>query len=223
MVLGLSVWLVYLADRLHDARALGRWGSRPPTLRHAFARRHARPLALAWACGLVVNATLAFARLPSEMLVVGTGVLVAAAATALPGLRSRAFGVATRALLVGAAFAGAVAMFLPRPVVVDAAPLLAAFALACAANVLSAARLEVTRDDGAETCSGLRWLAPTSCLIAGGASAIAWAWTGSALGACAATTCLLLLGLQHARRRLPGVVLRALADLALMAPLALLL
>lgn len=72
VVLGISVWLVYTADRLADT-----WGQRtgeePP--RHAFARRYRSPLLLAFALGLAADLAVAFWWLPGRELVAGLALL----------------------------------------------------------------------------------------------------------------------------------------------------
>lgn len=70
-VLGLSVWLAYVADRWLDSCQLPT--EKVVTARHAFAKRFAGPLALAWSLVLAGTAGLAVAGLSRRELVAGLG------------------------------------------------------------------------------------------------------------------------------------------------------
>lgn len=76
-VLGLSVWLAYLADRWLDGRLLPPGGA--ITLRHRFAQRHGRAIAIAWVLVFVGDFMLALVGLSQREfmfgLVLGFGVL----------------------------------------------------------------------------------------------------------------------------------------------------
>ncbi|MFQ3271378.1 MAG: hypothetical protein ACI9A1_001702, partial [Lentimonas sp.] len=58
VVLGLSVWLTYMADRLFDVAR--RPVEQLQAVRHRFAKQHARKLWTLWSCTLILNIGLAF-------------------------------------------------------------------------------------------------------------------------------------------------------------------
>ena len=72
-VLGLSIWLTYCADRLLDVR------KRPleqlHSIRHRFAKRHAKTLWKTWGSVLAINLSIAFAGLTMNQLRNGTVLL----------------------------------------------------------------------------------------------------------------------------------------------------
>lgn len=72
VVLGLSVWLVYTADRVRDTWGAEREGESP---RHAFARRYWRPLLAAMGVVLVVDLVVAMGWLPGRELWAGGAML----------------------------------------------------------------------------------------------------------------------------------------------------
>ena len=71
IVLGLTVWAIYLGDRLLDTRATG---PTPKTARHNFSRRHPRALSLLLAAVLVIDALLATVELRRTVFVHGLAV-----------------------------------------------------------------------------------------------------------------------------------------------------
>lgn len=75
VVLGFSVWLAYVADRWLDGRQLP--GGAAITLRHDFARRFARPIAIAWVFVLTGNVLLALVELSREEFLAGLGLAAA--------------------------------------------------------------------------------------------------------------------------------------------------
>ncbi len=77
LALGLAVWLAYVADRWLDGRQLPAGGA--VTARHEFARRFARPIAVAWVLVLVGTILLSLAGLARREFLAG---LVLAAAVA---------------------------------------------------------------------------------------------------------------------------------------------
>jgi hypothetical protein len=77
VVLGLTVWAVYLADRLLDTRA---GGPIPNTARHHFSRRHARALTALLASVLLLDAGVALAELRHVVFFDGAVVAVCVAA-----------------------------------------------------------------------------------------------------------------------------------------------
>lgn len=72
VVLGLSVWLVYTADRLADTWGPERHGESP---RHAFARRYRAPLLVAVGLILAMDVAVAFWLLPGRELAAGFALL----------------------------------------------------------------------------------------------------------------------------------------------------
>lgn len=78
VALSLTVWLIYVADRLLDGAKLKM--DQPHTLRHRFYRRHRRVFASLWIVGLVVNTLLVVHLLPTELL--RNGMLLASAVLA---------------------------------------------------------------------------------------------------------------------------------------------
>jgi hypothetical protein len=83
MVLGLTVWAIYLADRLLDTLATG---PAPNTARHNFFRRHPRELGGLLAAVLVLDAFVAIVELRHTVLLHGLAVAgcVAAYLSAFP-------------------------------------------------------------------------------------------------------------------------------------------
>lgn len=75
VALSLTVWLIYVADRLLDGSKLRM--DKPHTLRHRFYRRHRQIFLSLWILGLVVNTLLVVHFLPIELL--RNGVLLASA------------------------------------------------------------------------------------------------------------------------------------------------
>jgi len=108
--LGLSVWLVYTADRLFDARRAAE--DAPLSRRHAFARDHRRVLVALWAAALGTDAAIAFHGLAPVQLVRGAGLLGICLAYTLARqtIRHRIF---PKEALVAAIFAAGAVVFLP--------------------------------------------------------------------------------------------------------------
>jgi hypothetical protein len=77
VVLGLTVWAVYLADRLLDVRATV---PLPNTARHHFYRRHPRVMSALLAAVLVADACVAILKLRRAVFLDGVGVAVCVAA-----------------------------------------------------------------------------------------------------------------------------------------------
>jgi len=73
LALPLSVWLIYTADHLLDARRIGRNGA-PESFRHRFHYRHFRVLAALWILGAGACGVVVLWGLPRELLIWG-GVL----------------------------------------------------------------------------------------------------------------------------------------------------
>jgi hypothetical protein len=129
-VLGISVWLTYLADRLLDVAT--RTEGSLLSLRHQFAKRYTRPLWLIWLGILSLNLALA-TQLSREQLLRGACLLaVCLIYTLLNQKLSRRF--FPKEICVALIYAGGVAVFLPK----SATPLffIASFAWLCLLNCL---------------------------------------------------------------------------------------
>ncbi len=91
VALGLTVWLIYVADRLLDGAKLD--VQRPHTLRHRFYRRHRRLFMALWIVGLLANTLVVVRWLPMELvrngLFLASAVLVYGASVHFTSQRSR--------------------------------------------------------------------------------------------------------------------------------------
>jgi len=90
VVLGLSVWIVYTADRLGDTWGMERDGESP---RHVFARRNRALLCAAMAAVLALDVAVAYWWLPARELAAGFSMLPVVAARVFavrrhPGLKN---------------------------------------------------------------------------------------------------------------------------------------
>ncbi len=75
IALSLTVWLIYVADRLLDAAKLD--VEQPHTLRHRFYRRYGRIFVWLWILGLLLNTLVVVRYLPTDLL--HNGLLLASA------------------------------------------------------------------------------------------------------------------------------------------------
>jgi hypothetical protein len=195
VVLGLTVWGVYLADRALDSRRAH------ATDRHRFAARHFWAFAALAPIALAAAGTLAWLALPVETLTTGAGVAAAVGvyfaavhAGRLPGGKE---------VVVGTLFGVGVGL------TAAAGPAVVAFAGLCVANCALISRWESAPDRPAA------WLPAAAAAVAGVASGFSDARVSLAVAAA-----LLLLGVLHlVRRRLGQAALRVLADAALLTPL----
>ncbi len=195
VVLGLTVWGVYLADRALDSRRVH------ATDRHRFAARHFRAFTLVGTTALAAAGTLAGLTLPAETLTTGAGVaaavgayLVAVHAGRLPGGKE---------ILVGSLFGVGVGL------TACGGPAVVAFAGLCVANCALISRWESAPDrPGA-------WLPATAAAVAGSAAG----FSDIRVSVAVAAALLALGGLHAARRRLGPAAIRVLADAALLTPL----
>lgn len=233
VIVGLSVWLAYMADRLLDARRLvmtaetvkpdaAKYPGSLPTRRHAFAMVYGSRLAVVWFVVLLVDVALAAGILSGAALVAGCCIVLLAAVTLGCRLRASVIGVVVRSLLIGCAFAGAVAITIDPELLARVAPALAAFAAVCAANVTSVARWERGLQDGVDIPLLRSRIPVTMTASALVVAIIAWQVTGSIPALGAGIAALLLLSLHAASRRLGTDALRLCADACLVVPLVLL-
>jgi hypothetical protein len=141
-VLGLSVWLTYLADRLLDVAP--RAESALLSLRHQFTKRQARPLWLIWGGALLLNLALA-TQLSREQLLRGACLLaICLVYTLLNQTLSRRF--FPKELCVAGIYAGGVAVFLPAGTV--PVSFILSFAGLCLFNCLIIGVKEASIDAG---------------------------------------------------------------------------
>ncbi|MGC6424753.1 MAG: hypothetical protein ACON4O_07185 [Lentimonas sp.] len=139
-VLGLSVWLTYMADRLYDV------SKHDPqqllSLRHSLAKRHRKTLWSFWFAVLSINAAIAFLGLDSQQLLNGFALLSACLTyTLLNQLLSKRF--FPKEMLVALIFAGGVIGFIdPLPNV----SVFLIFAAACFLNCICIGQKEVAID-----------------------------------------------------------------------------
>jgi hypothetical protein len=212
IVLALSVWLTYLADRLFDV------GRRPThrlhSLRHAFAKRNQRRLWRIWGLILISNIILALTTLsPEELKKGGLLLLVCLGYTALNQKLSRQF--FPKEICVALIYTGGVLVFQAAT-----PPLSFAFffALVCLSSCLIIGAKEKAIDIEMQVHSlapivAERWLG--RCLLALHITAILFA----PIGALALSLSFLGLGLlQILRPRISIEGFRALADAWLLIP-----
>ena len=129
VVLGISVWLTYMADRLYDVR------SHPLekliSLRHRFAKKHCRQLWRVWWGALIINLSLA-TQLISLQLKHGIMLLaICLIYTFLNQKLSRQF--FPKEICVALIYAGGVVVFLPTSIPLN---LTLSFACLCSVNCL---------------------------------------------------------------------------------------
>lgn len=154
IVLGLSVWLTYMADRLFDVQQ-----RKPEQLlshRHRFAARHRIVLWRIWSAALIANIALAFTMLEREQLIHGFYLLTACLSyTVLNQKLSKRF--FPKEVCVAMIFAGGVLVFLPAAGLWTAGGSLALLFLM---NCLMIGRKESTVDAAMEVRSLSRNLHP---------------------------------------------------------------
>jgi len=203
LVLGLTVWAVYLADRLLDVR---KSGPTPYTARHDFYRRHPREFIALLAAVVAVDGFLAVADLRRAVFVHGLVVAACVGAYLLIfPLRSSGWEKQVLAailfsvgvLLVSGTWVGALRLLLPGTL----------FAGLCLCNLVMVELWEQGRE------RRLLWLAPA--LVAG----LAMVWRAAEWTDAVAVSGVLLAGVAMAGGRLSGAAKSVLADVALLSPL----
>jgi hypothetical protein len=164
LVLALSVWLSYMADRLFDV------ANRPATqlrsIRHRFAKKHARKLWAIWVVTLTTNLIIAFGHLETIQLRNGSVLLALCLLyTALNQSYSRNF--FPKEICVAIIFAGGAIVFLPPPF-----PWLATgtLALLCLTNCLMIGSKERAIDAAMQVRSMAQW--PSKLIL------LSWLATG---------------------------------------------
>lgn len=203
IVLGLTVWAIYLADRLLDVRAAA---GTPKTARHDFSRRHQRGLRALLAAVVVLDGFIAIVELRRAVFLCGLAVAgcVAAYLSTFPlrasGWEKQVFAAvlfATGVLLVPGTWVGPSHLLLPA----------ALFAGLCLCNLILIELWEGDRE------RRLTWLAPA------GIAAIAIARPNGTWQDAVALSGVLLAGVAIGGRRLTVSAKRVLADAALLTPL----
>jgi hypothetical protein len=209
VVLGFSVWLTYVADRLYDVRS--RDASALLSLRHRFSKRYASQLWYVWFTVLGLDLLLA-TQLTCVQLKNGALLLaICLVYTWLNQKLSRRF--FPKEVCVALIYAGGVSIFLPK-----LAPLgfVEAFAFLCLMNCLIIGAKEKHIDSkmrvhSVATLVAERWLTPLALIGAG-----LVIWGGGELWQ-ELTVSFLLLGLLHRyRARIEIEVFRVLVDAALL-------
>ncbi|HEU0119890.1 MAG TPA: hypothetical protein VFQ91_05140 [Bryobacteraceae bacterium] len=215
VVLGLTVWLIYVVDRILDGLRQAEAGDAP---RHRFARRHRLPLLLAAALGLAANLVLAFRYLEPIRLERGALLFLLVAAHFL--LAHRAAAPWPKELWTGCIFAAGV--WLPalvhRPALL---PLAVVFAALCWWNCVAIEAWEHPPEDRARWHVSTHWLArhlgPAAIALAAVAAGL-YAVTGQLAGAAELLSAGLCYLLHRSAGRLSRNALRLAVDAALLTP-----
>ncbi len=153
-VLGLSVWLTYLADRLLDVRK--RSLNQLLSYRHRLAKKHSRPLWTLWGLILLLDLILALRGLSHEQLEHGfVLLLICLTYTVLNQTLSKRF--FPKELCVGLIYAGGVVVFQLEGVSWLA---VTCFALLCSLNCIIVSAKESAVDAALEVQSLTTYLRP---------------------------------------------------------------
>ena len=229
-----AVWMLYVADRLLDARPLaGNAATTELEDRHRFHDRHRRPLLLVCSLACIVLALLLHWTTPAALhLYTLLAALLAGWLLLIHGRSSQASHRLPKELAVGLFFPAAV--FIPT---VSRAPALRLlllgpallFAAVCTLNCLCVYAWEHPFDTGSahpSTRWGTRHLPALALAVALGSAALAFSLrvhgTIALLAVAGGLSALSLLTLHLRRAAIRRVHLRALADLVLLTPLVLL-
>ena len=209
VVLALSVWLTYVADRLYDVKS--RKVSELLSLRHQFAKRYSSQLWRIWFVALAINLAVA-TQLSRLQLKHGAQLLaVCLIYTLLNQKLSRRF--FPKEICVALIYAGGVAIFLPNTV---PAGFYESFAFLCLLNCLIIGAKEKHIDSkmrvhSIATLVAAHWLTPLALIGAG----LAW-WSGVELWLGLALSFLTLALLHGCRERIEIETFRVLVDAALL-------
>ena len=228
VVLGLSVWLAYAADRWIEGWRVDRRVVQ--TLRHGFYQRFTWPVAAVWSVVLVVDVWLALSRLSAFDLLAGSMLLMAAVAYLLSHQlvhRHHPWRV-PKEICVAALLSGGVAVFLLRAPAVERLTMpLALFGLLCLANtaLISVWERHVDRAQGqtslaidyggaAPVIHLLPWLIAALAV----ASVLTHDDVSRVAAVCAGASALLLATIDRVEPRIGWQAARVLSDVALMSP-----
>ena len=235
-VLGLSVWLAYVADRWLDGRMLPDGGA--VTLRHQFAQRHAHAIAIAWLLVFVGNFMLALIGLSQREFMYGSGLAVLVLGyLAFVHFRSLHWLIArTKEILVAVLFSAGGGVFVLANAgekTVELVACSAIFFALCLINCVLVSSWERAEDaEQVQPSMAIQWnLSPAIALRialvmmvgAGAVSFLCWkqpiGWTSLA----SALSLLLLVALERIAGRLSLNQRHVLADAALLSPVVILL
>lgn len=211
-IIGLSIWLVYTADRLFDAARLN--PDRPHTLRHRFHKEHGGKLFLIWLAALALDALLIVRFSTDSQLRWGFAAVAIAIAYVTAAQLCQPLGRwFPKELQVGIVFAfGTSLVAWSDPKTPDTAPLLASVVLVAmlfALNCVCVGLLEIEMDSGQGFISLVRQLSgPRETLMIGivlhGLLSIGVGLSGGIplmVAGCLVASDLLLLGLVLVTRR----------------------
>lgn len=209
-ILGISAWLVYLADRLLDVAP-----RRPEQLlshRHRFAKAHTRGLWILWSTVVLVDIALAFSALSAYQLRHGFVLLGAALFYTLLNqkLSKRCF---PKEICVALIYAGGVIVFLNGHLPWWAA---FSFALICFLNCVQIGIQERSVDRALEVDSLARHLAGHRLWLCFVGAALSLLWVPHTLQWAIASSLAVLALLQLCRHRLQTESFRVLVDAALL-------
>lgn len=232
VVLALSVWLAYAADRWFEGWRVDTRDIR--TQRHHFYQRHRWPVAVLWLLLFVVNVTVAFSRLSLQALLNGAVLLVPVLAYVLSHqLVHRHHGWRVpKELCVAALLAGGAAVFLlPTAHPAELAIGVSLFGLLCFANVvlISLWEREVDRSQGQvsiavdiDDATGAWAIRQVPWIVAVLGLVLAVGSTGALadVAAAGAVSGVLLIVTDRIERRHGWPLARVLADVCLLTPLS---
>ena len=228
LVLGLSVWLAYAADRWIEGWRLAPEAFATP--RHYFYHRYRWPVAVLWIAALVVDLRVAFTSLATRDLLVGAVLLSAVAAYLLSHQlihRHHPWRVPKEICIAGLLSGGVGVFLVSSPRFTEALTPLTMFALLCFANcaLISVWEQHVDRAHGqtslvadAPTTVDLIRQVPWGILGIGVLQMAASHHVARTAGACTIASALLLVVIDVAEPNIGPQRARVLADLALMTP-----
>jgi hypothetical protein len=209
VVLGLSVWLTYMADRLFDVA--NRPANQLHSARHRFAKKNTQKLWIIWIAVLIGDLAIAFNHLATNQLINGCVLLtVCLLYTLLNQLLSRRF--FPKEICVALIYAGGVIVFLPPPF-----PWLAtcACALLCLINCLIIGAKEHAIDATMQVRSITQimsgYLVPVLCV----AALLPLAFMDIALAVAIGSSLAFIVVIQFYQMRIRIETFRVLADSAL--------
>jgi hypothetical protein len=209
-----AVWLIYVADRVLDARRDA--GEAP---RHAFCWTHRKPLLTLWCAVLFGSGLLAFTKLPETILVagIGLGAVVAAyflAVHSARGLRYRYLW--SKEAVVGIIFGlGTTIVAWEQVRTLADWGTIALFSGLCWLNCVAIEQWESDEHSSSETPWPISWGALSLALLG---AALFWGHR-PILGGAEVASALSLLMLDRSRNRFSPAALRVLADVALLSPI----
>lgn len=228
VVLALSVWLAYAADRWIEGWRLDADVIRTP--RHHFYKEYRWPVAVLWIAALVADIAIAFARLDTRDIAAGFALIAAVAMYLLSHQlvhRHRAWR-APKELCVAALLSAGVVVFLTESTQRGALMMpLALFALLCFTNcaLISVWEREVDRAHGqtslalgAEDHEGVIRQMPLMIAVLAAVASMLGAGPSRDAALAAAASAVLLALVDRLERKAGRQPARVLADIALMTP-----